>query len=289
MDPKSEAVSKITVPIILNRKLSGEKITCLTAYDYPTARLVDEAGIDILLVGDSLAQVVLGYESTVPVTVDEMLHHLRAVRRAARRALVVADLPYGAYHLGEEQALESAIRFLKTGGAEAVKIEGGRKRASLVRRLVEAEIPVMGHIGLTPQSIHALGGHHVQGKTFEAASELLADAQALEDAGAFSIVLEAIPRELAALITRQMRIPTVGIGAGPDCDGQVLVFHDLVGLTFQSRAKFVRSYADLGATIQDALTRFRQDVLLGRYPDDRESYHWSESVRQQFEREAARK
>ena len=229
MDPKFEAVSKITVPHILDRKLHTEKITCLTAYDYPTARLVDEAGVDMILVGDSLAQVVLGYDSTLPVTVDEMLHHLRAVRRGTRRAagdrraLLVGDLPYGAYHLSEEEAVRASVRFLKEGGAEAVKLEGGRKRSAIIRRLVEAEIPVVGHVGLTPQSIHAFGGHRVQGKTLDSSNELLADAQAVEDAGAFAVVLEGIPRELAAVITRRLRIPTIGIGAGPDCDGQVLV------------------------------------------------------------------
>jgi 3-methyl-2-oxobutanoate hydroxymethyltransferase len=245
---------------------------------------VDEAGIDIILVGDSLAQVVLGYDSTLPVTVDEMLHHLRAARRATRRALVVVDLPYGAYHLGETDALRASVRFVKEGGAEAVKLEGGRKRSAIIRRLVEAEIPVMGHIGLTPQSVHALGGYRVQGKSFESATELLADAQAVEDAGAFALVLEGVPRELAAIITERLRIPTIGIGAGPDCDGQVLVLHDLVGLSFQPPAKFVRPYANLAGTLREALARFRDDVQAGRYPDDRESYHWSAGLREQFEK-----
>ena len=287
MDPHSEAVSKITVPLILDRKLRGEKITCLTAYDYPTARLVDEAGIDMILVGDSLAQVVLGYDSTIPVTLEEMLHHLRAVRRATRRALLIVDLPYGTYHVGEEETLRASIRCLKEGGAEAVKIEGGKKRAALIRRLVDAEIPVMGHIGLTPQSVHSFGGYRVQGRTLESALELLADAQAVEDAGAFALVLEGIPRELAALITGRLRIPTVGIGAGPDCDGQVLVVHDLLGLSFSPRAKFVRCYADLAAVLRDAFARFRDDVLAGHYPADAESYHWSASLREQFEKEVA--
>lgn len=287
MDPKVEAVSKITVPIILDRKLHGEKITCLTAYDYPTARRVDEASIDMILVGDTLAQVVLGYDSTLPVTADEMLHHLRAVRRAVRRALVIADLPYGAYHLGEDQALATSIRFVKEGGAEAVKMEGGRKRSGVVRRLVGAEIPVVGHIGLTPQSVHALGGYRVQGRTVESGSELLADAQALEDAGVFAVVLEAIPAELAATITARLRVPTIGIGAGPDCDGQILVFHDLVGLGFTPPAKFVRPYAELGQAVHDAVVRFRDDVLTGSYPHPGESYHWSKSVREQFDKEAA--
>ena len=201
----------------------------------------------MILVGDSLAQAVLGYDSTVPVTADEMLHHLRAVRRGVRRALLIADLPYGSYHVSNEQAVATAIRFLKEGGAEAVKIEGGRKRARLVRRLLEAQIPVMGHIGLTPQSVHAIGGYRVQGRTLDSATELLADAEALEEAGAFALVLEGIPRELAAIVTRRLRIPTIGIGAGPDCDGQVLVFHDLVGLSYmppaQSSYAATRTYA----------------------------------------------
>lgn len=287
MDPKPEAVSKITVPVILDRKLRGEKITCLTAYDYPTARLVDEAGLDMILVGDSLAQVVLGYDSTIPVTLDEMLHHLRAVRRGTRRALLIADLPYGAYHQSEDEALRASIRYLKEGGAEAVKIEGGRKRSALIRRLVDAEIPVMGHIGLTPQSVHSLGGYRVQGRTIESATELLADAQAVEDAGAFALVLEGMPRELAAILTARLRIPTIGIGAGPDCDGQVLVLHDLVGLSMMPRAKFVRPYADVASTLRDAFARFRDDVRHGNYPSDAESYHWSANLREQFEKWAS--
>lgn len=284
MDLNHQAVSKITVPHILDQKLRARRITCLTAYDYPTARLVDEAGIDVILVGDSLAEVVLGYDSTLPVTVEEMLHHLRAVRRAVKRALLVADLPFGSYQVAGDEAMRAAVRYLKEGGAEAVKLEGGRRRAELVRRLVEAEIPVMGHVGLTPQSIHALGGHRVQGRTLESASDLVADAQALEDAGAFAVVLEGIPRELGALITRRLRIPTIGIGAGPDCDGQVLVLHDLIGLTLHPPAKFVRPYADVAGVLRDALARFRDDVVEGRYPDDRESYHWPAGVRDQFEK-----
>jgi 3-methyl-2-oxobutanoate hydroxymethyltransferase len=289
MDPKYEAVSKITVPHILDRKLRGEKITCLTAYDYPTARLVDEAGIDLILVGDSLAEVVLGYGSTIPVTVDEILHHLRAVRRATHRALLIADLPFGAYHVDAGEALKNSVRFVKEGGAEAVKIEGGKRRAALIRRMVNAEIPVMGHVGLTPQSVHALGGHRVQGRTPESAAKILADAQSVEDAGAFALVLEGVPRELAAIITRRLRIPTIGIGAGPDCDGQVLVVHDLLGLSFQRPARFVRPYADLKATLSGAFARFREDVLAERYPSDEESYHWSASLREQFEKESTAK
>jgi 3-methyl-2-oxobutanoate hydroxymethyltransferase len=289
MDPKAQAVSKVTVPLILERKLRGEKITCLTAYDYPTARLVDEAAIDIILVGDSLAQVVLGYDSTLPVTMEEMIHHVRAARRGTRRALLVADLPYGAYHAGREESLRNAIRFLKEGGADAVKLEGGKKRAALLRSLVDAEVPVMGHVGLTPQSVRALGGYPVQGKTADAAAELMADAQAVEDAGAFALVLEGIPRELARLITRQLRIPTIGIGAGPECDGQVLVVHDLLGLSFGPRPKFARAYADLAETMRQAFARFRQDVVNGDYPLDGESYHWPSALREHFENEAPRR
>jgi 3-methyl-2-oxobutanoate hydroxymethyltransferase len=250
---------------------------------------VDEAGIDIILVGDSLAQVVLGYDSTVPVTVDEMLHHLKAVRRATHRALLVADLPYGAYHLGRAESLRSSIRFVKEGGAEAVKLEGGRKRAKLVAALVQAEIPVMGHIGLTPQSVHSMGGYRVQGKTLDSATELLADAQALEDAGAFALVLEGIPRELAALVTRRLRVPTIGIGAGPECDGQVLVIHDLLGMSFTPPAKFVRRYADLAEVTRQAVERFRDDVLAGNFPGDRESYHWPAGLPEQFDKDVTRR
>ncbi len=210
---------KITVPELLQRKASTtsspenpKKIVCLTAYDYPTARLLDEAGVDIILVGDSLAMVVLGHDSTLPVTIDEMLHHARAVRRGTKRALVVADMPFGSYHADTAESLRNAVRFVKEAGAEAVKVEGGERRLELIARLTEAEIPVMGHIGLTPQSVNALGGYRVQGKTVDSAERLLRDARAVEAAGAFAVVLEAVPRELAAQITRELRIPTIGIG-----------------------------------------------------------------------------
>lgn len=264
---------KVTTATLAERKSKRQPITCLTAYDYATARLVDEAGIDIILVGDSLAQVVLGYDSTLPVTVDEMLHHTRAVRRAAKRALLVADMPYGSYHTSPEDAVRNAARFLKEAGAEAVKLEGGEKRIDHVRRLIDAEIPVMGHIGLTPQSVHAMGGYKVQGKTLSAVEQLMRDAVALDQAGVFSIVLEGIPREVAAMITEEVSAPTIGIGAGPDCDGQVLVIHDMVGLTFNPPAKFVRRYADAGAMIAEAIGAFRRDVVEGNYPSDAESYH----------------
>jgi 3-methyl-2-oxobutanoate hydroxymethyltransferase len=271
---------KVTVPSILERKSavsspksSATKITCLTAYDYPTARLLDEAGVDILLVGDSLAMVVLGYESTLPVTMEEMLHHTRAVRRGTRRALLVSDMPYGSYHDDSAAAVRNAVRFVKEAGAEAVKVEGGERRMDLISRLVEAEIPVMGHIGLTPQSVNAFGGFRVQGKTEEAGDQLVRDARAVEAAGAFSIVLESIPRELGARITSELRIPTIGIGAGPACDGQVLVIHDLLGLSFGHKPKFTRRYADLGEIISRAAVEYCRDVQQGRFPSDEESYH----------------
>jgi 3-methyl-2-oxobutanoate hydroxymethyltransferase len=270
---------KITVPDIATRKSFGphsnssQRITCLTAYDYPSARLLDEAGVEILLVGDSLGMVVLGYENTLPVTLEEILHHTRAVRRGARRALVVADMPYGSFHASVEESVRNAIRCVKEAGAEAVKVEGGERRLELIARLVEAEIPVMGHVGLTPQSLHALGGYKVQGKSADAAERLLRDARAVEAAGAFAVVLEAIPRELAAQITAELRIPTIGIGAGPDCDGQVLVLHDLLGLTFAPAAKFVRRYAEVGALVTRSAQDFCADVRAGRFPSDAESYH----------------
>ena len=273
---------KVTVPTILEKKALGERITCLTAYDYPTARLVDEAGMDMILVGDSLAMVVLGYENTLPVTVEEMLHHTRAVRRGVKRALLVADMPYGSFHLDAASAVASAVRFVKEGGAEAVKVEGGEKRLELIARMVEAEIPVMGHIGLTPQSVHALGGFKVQGKSLEAAERLMRDARAVEAAGAFSIVLESIPRELGALITRELKIPTIGIGAGPECDGQVLVFHDLVGLSFGVQPRFARRYADLAEQIRKAVEGFKQDTLIGAFPADAESYHLPAETRERL-------
>jgi 3-methyl-2-oxobutanoate hydroxymethyltransferase len=271
---------KITVPGILARKSgislqngSPAKITCLTAYDYPTARLLDEAGVDVLLVGDSLAMVMLGYESTLPVTMEEMLVCTRAARRGTRHALLVADMPYGSYHVDTAEAVRNAVRFVKDGGAEAVKVEGGERRVDLIARIVDAEVPVMGHIGLTPQSVNAFGGFRVQGKTAEAGEQLLRDARAVEAAGAFAIVLESIPRELAARITAELRIPTIGIGAGPDCDGQVLVIHDLVGLTFGHKPKFARRYADVGEFISHAAAEYCRDVQQGTFPSDEESYH----------------
>ncbi|HUJ82207.1 MAG TPA: 3-methyl-2-oxobutanoate hydroxymethyltransferase [Candidatus Acidoferrales bacterium] len=281
---------KITVPDIASRKslstsdsiASISKITCLTAYDFPTARLLDDAGVDILLVGDSLGMVVLGYDSTLPVTVDEMLHHVKAVRRGTKHALVVADMPYGSYHASIEESVRTALRFVKEGGAEAVKVEGGERRIELIARLVEAEIPVMGHVGLTPQSVNALGGFKVQGRSEEAAQQVLRDARAVESAGAFSIVLESLPREVAARITTELNIPTIGIGAGPDCDGQVLVINDMLGLTNGHTPKFARRYANLGEIIARAASEFCDDVHSGRFPSDDESYHLSAEARSRF-------
>jgi len=279
---------KLSVPDILSRKSvsstgspeSKDKITCLTAYDYPTARLVDDAGVDVILVGDSLGMAVLGYDSTLPVTLDEMLHHVRAARRGTRRALLVVDMPYGSFHVSIEDSVRNAMRLVKEGGAEAVKVEGGERRLELIHRLVEAEIPVMGHVGLTPQSVNAMGGFHVQGKSADAARQVERDARAVEAAGAFAVVLESMPRELAAGITRELRIPTIGIGAGPDCDGQVLVFHDLVGLTEGYTPKFVRRYADLAAEITRAVTEYCGDVRSGKFPSDAESYHSEAELRE---------
>jgi len=291
---------KITVPDIVSRKSgtsfssrassSGNsqsdsekrKIVCLTAYDYPTARFVDEAGVDVVLVGDSLGMVVLGYETTLPLTMEEMLHHTRAVRRGVRKALLVADMPYGSFHGDKSEAVRNAVRVVKEAGAEAVKIEGGERRMDLIAQLVEAEIPVMGHIGLTPQSMHAFGGFRVQGKSMEAAEQLLRDARAVEAAGAFSVVVESVPRELAARITSELRIPTIGIGAGPECDGQILVLHDMIGLSVGHTPKFARRYANVGEAIRNAVGAYADDVREGRFPSDEESYHLSSEVRERL-------
>jgi 3-methyl-2-oxobutanoate hydroxymethyltransferase len=258
-------------------KREGKPISALTAYDYSSSRLADEAGIDLILVGDSLAMVVLGHENTLAVTVDEMLHHTRAVRRAVRRALLVADMPFGSYHGTVAEGLANAIRFVKEAGAEAVKIEG--PRPDLVRALTEAEIPVVGHLGLTPQSLHRMGGYRVQARTAETVLQLKADAHAVADAGAGALVLEGIPREVAAVLTAELTISTIGIGAGPDCDGQILVFHDLLNLTFAPAAKFVRRYGDAGALIRSAIEHYREDVERRAFPSDEESYHLPEEER----------
>src|SRR6267143_1408723 len=269
---KPERPEKVSAPSLKASKQRGERLVCLTAYDFPTARIIDEAGIDIILVGDSLGNVVLGYGNTVPVTLDEILIHLKAVRRAVQRALLVADMPYGSFHTGADDAVRNALRLVKEGGAEAIKLEGGRKRVELVKRLVDEEISVMGHIGLTPQSINQLGAYRVQGKTALSARELVDDAKALEDAGVFAIVLEVVPREIAKMITESVSVPTIGIGAGVHCDIQVLVIHDMLGLSFGKLARFVRPYANLHEVMTDAVSRYADDVRSGAYPSDDESY-----------------
>jgi 3-methyl-2-oxobutanoate hydroxymethyltransferase len=245
----------------------------LTAYDYATARLVDEAGVDMILVGDSLAMVVMGYENTLAVTMDEMLLHTRAVRRAVKHAMVIADMPFGSYQVSTADGIANATRFLKEAGAQAVKLEGGASRLDLVRRLTDAEIPVMAHLGLTPQSVHRMSGYRVQGKSVAAIHHLVKDALALEAAGAFAVVLEGIPSEVAQRMTAALHIPTIGIGAGAHCDGQILVLHDLINLSFSPTAKFVRRYGDAAALITDAVQRYRDDVQGRNFPADEESYH----------------
>ena len=277
---RSLSLPKVTMPALGEMKRQGKPISALTAYDYATARLVDEAGIDLILVGDSLAMVVLGHQNTLSVTVDEMLHHTRAVSRGVRRALVVADMPFGSYHGTVSEGVANAVRFLKEAGAEAVKIEG--PRVELVRALVEAEVPVVGHLGLTPQSVHRMGGYRVQARSIDAVLQLQADAFALAIAGAGAVVLEGIPREVASAITAALPIPTIGIGAGPDCDGQILVFHDLVNLTFAPPAKFVRRYGDASALFRSAVERYREDVEHHAFPSDAESYHLPASARRLF-------
>jgi 3-methyl-2-oxobutanoate hydroxymethyltransferase len=289
LTPVDEPRQKITVATLREKKLQHQPITCLTAYDYASARLVDEASIDIVLVGDSLAMTMLGYPDTLSVTVEEMLHHTRAVRRGVKHALLVTDMPYGSYHVGADDAVRNAARFMKEAGAEVVKIEGGEKRADLIRRVIDAEIPVAGHIGLTPQSVNVMGGYKVQGKSLSEIEQLMRDAVALDRAGVAFLVLEGIPREVAAMVTAEVATPSVGIGAGPDCDGQVLVFHDILNLTFAPPAKFVRRYGDAAALITEAVHAFREDVVSHQYPADRESYHLPKETQQALETVLERK
>lgn len=263
---------KITVPAILARK-GGDKIKMVTAYDTPMAQVANRAGADIILVGDSLATTVLGYDDTLPATIDIMIHHSAAVARAKPDALVVTDMPWLSFHISVEETVRNAGRLMREGRAEAVKLEGGRKRLPMIEALLAAEIPVMGHLGLTPQSIHAMGGYRVQGKRSEAARALLDDARALAKAGVFSIVLEGIPDVLAEIITQEVAVPTIGIGAGPHCDGQVLVFHDVLGFGSGRYPKFVRPYANLADSATEALQRFFADVQAGTFPADSETYH----------------
>lgn len=257
---------RVTVNTIREMKQKKEKIVMLTAYDYSTARLVDEAGVPLILVGDSLGMVLLGYESTIPVTMDDMIHHTKAVVRGSKQAMVIGDMPFMTYHTSVSDALRNAARFIQEGGAQAVKLEGGVTVAETVKRIVECGIPVMGHIGLTPQSIHQLGGHRAQGKTPEAAMRLLNDARALEQAGAFAIVLELVPAPLAKLITQELSIPTIGIGAGPDCDGQVQVISDLLGLYSDFVPKHAKQYAKLAGEIRTAIAAYVSEVKSGAFP-----------------------
>jgi 3-methyl-2-oxobutanoate hydroxymethyltransferase len=264
--PSSLQRKKVTTQTFLQKKQSGKVITMLTAYDYPTALAIDQAGIDSILVGDSLGMVVLGYENTLPVTMADMLHHCRAVARGARYALLVGDMPFMSYQVSVEQAVGNAGRFLQEAGMDAIKLEGGQERLDAIRSIVAAGIPVMGHLGLTPQSIQQLGGFRAQGRTAAAARRLLEDALLLQDAGCFSLVLEAIPAQLATFVSQRLEIPTIGIGAGAGCDGQVLVTHDLLGLFERFTPRFVKKYADLHAAMARAFTDFRGDVAEKRFP-----------------------
>ena len=265
-------MTRITTADIREMKKRGQKIVMMTAYDCPTARLVDEAGADMILVGDTLGMVVLGYDSTLPVTMEDMIHHTKAAVRGSKRAMVVGDMPFMSYQTGWQDAMRNAARFLQETGCGAVKLEGGVRSAEAVKKLVEAGIPVMGHIGLTPQSVNQVGGFKVQGKTPAAAVQLMHDAQALEQAGAFAIVLELVPAPLAELLTERLSVPTIGIGAGVHCDGQVQVFHDLLGLYDQFVPKHAGRYADVGAIIRDAVARYAADVRSGAFPTEKQSF-----------------
>jgi 3-methyl-2-oxobutanoate hydroxymethyltransferase len=271
---------KVTILDLKDKKAKGEPITMLTAYDYPTGLQVDQAGIDIILVGDSLAMVVLGHENTVTVTMDEMLHHCKAVARGAKAPLLVGDMPFMSYQVDMKEAVRNAGRFLKEGGMDVIKLEGGQHMAPTVKAIVDAGIPVMGHIGLTPQTISKLGGYRVQGKDVATAMALIDDAVVLEQAGAFSLILEAIPGPVAKLITERVTIPTIGIGAGPDCDGQVLVTHDLIGLFDRFVPKFVKQYAQVFPLIVAALEAYRDDVIAGTFPGPEHGYEMSEEALQ---------
>ena len=269
---------RVTIRDLRRMKRNGEKIPMITAYDYTSAQLVERAGIPLILVGDSLGQVVLGYDSTVPVTMDEMVHHIKTVVRGTQRAHVVGDLPFLSYHADVPEAVRNAGRLLKEGGAQSVKLEGGRTQAETVSRIVESGIPVMGHIGLTPQAVNQLGGYRVQGRSLKDAVRLMEDARALEEAGAYAIVLECVPAQLAQMITERVGVPTIGIGAGAGCDGQVQVFHDMMGLYQDFTPKHARQYAQLGQAVVDATRSYVQDVENEQFPDDSESFKLSESV-----------
>jgi 3-methyl-2-oxobutanoate hydroxymethyltransferase len=281
---KPDKPEKVYLPAIRQAKERGEKLVCLTAYDYPTARIVDESGVDMILVGDSIGNVIHGYGNTIPVTLEEILSASIAVKRGTERAMVICDMPYGTYHINPDETVRNALRLMKEGGAEAIKLEGGRNRVDLVKRLVDEEIPVVAHIGLTPQSVYKLGGYRVQGRTFESAQRLLEDAKMLEEAGAFSIVLELVPRELAEIVTKELKISTIGIGAGTHCDIQVLVLHDLVGMTFGRQPRFVRQYANIREVMTNAIQNWTNDVKSGNYPSEKESYGLTPEVLSQFQK-----
>ncbi len=266
------AQKKVTTRYFSQAKESGEKISILTAYDYSTAKLIDEAGVDAILVGDSLGMVVLGYDSTIPVTMEDMIHHIKAVARGTERAMVIGDMPFMSYHISRADALKNAGRLLQEGGAQAVKLEGGREVADSVKAIIDAGIPVMGHLGLTPQSVNKMGGYVVQGKDEDGAKRLLEDAKILEQMGVFSLVLECVPTEVAELITKNISIPTIGIGAGPACDGQVLVTHDLLGIYNDLVPKFVKRYADLKNTMIDAVKSYTEEVKAGVFPEPKHSF-----------------
>lgn len=279
---KPDKPEKVFVPALREAKEKGEKLVCLTAYDYPTARIVDEAGVDIILVGDSMGNVIHGYGNTIPVTLDEICSATKAVKRGSNRALIVADMPYGSFHTGDNEAVRNALKLMKDGGAEAVKLEGGRNRVGLVKRLVDEEIPVVAHVGLTPQSVHKMGGYRVQAKTADDAKILIEDAKMLEEAGAFAIVLELVPREVAEIVTNELTISTIGIGAGSSCDIQVLVLHDLIGFTFGRQPRFVRQYANVSEVITNAITAWMDDVKTGNYPSQAESYGFPEEAKKEM-------
>ena len=276
-------MAKVSIRDVADMKSRGDKIPMITAYDYTTAQLADRAGIPLVLVGDSLGMVVLGYDSTIPVTMEDMLHHAKAVARGAKQCMIVVDLPFMSYQLDDKQALANAARLVQEGGAHSVKIEGGERTAPTVARIVDVGIPVMGHIGLTPQSVHGSGGYRVQGRQRREAGQLLKDAQALEEAGAFALVLEAVPSPLAGLVTRRLQIPTIGIGAGPDCDGQVQVLHDMLGLYSDFVPKHAKQYAALAEVIEAAFTQYSLEVKEGSFPAKEHSFSMDESILENLE------
>jgi 3-methyl-2-oxobutanoate hydroxymethyltransferase len=278
----ADMLAPVTTADLRKKKQAGEPIAMITAYDYPSAKLVDEAGADVILVGDSLGMVVLGYDSTIPVTMEDMIHHTKAVTRGAKRSFVVSDMPFLSYHGSVEESVKNAGRLMQEGLAKAVKIEGGKEIVPVVQRCTQAGIPVMGHIGLTPQAVHQLGGYKVQGRDLAGARRLLEEAQALEQAGAFAIVLECVPEEVAAKITESVTIPTIGIGAGLPCDGQVLVFHDVLGYASQLAPKFVKRYADIGTQIREAVSEYVADVKHRRFPGREHVFHASEETVKQL-------